>query len=958
MDARKVVGLLLTSTAVALLAWWVLRDEVPLPGAVESSTVVSRPSSALPSSAVVREPSREHAAQALGVRGRLVQGARVVAGATVVACLGSVRQPVELHRAISNEQGVFEQPPIDERYWLAILSDVAPRGWIVFGLEPTSIGQDLGDLEVEQPGRIDGIVRDERGNPVLGAKVTCFAASVMRFGGHPDPLETLSGLDGRFHFDRLHAGSLTCRGVHDRHAVAWVRSVEVVAGSAVSVSLALPDGERVRGVVVDWRGDPLEGAHVRAGKERATVTDALGSFVLDHLGKGQSIEIVAKGHLDQSVAVPGKPGEALRVAMQRAGTLRGVVVDGGGKPGTIEIIGAKPSGSSIPDPAPYSLLDKPLDVVRDGKFEVEGLAMSDYDIWVRVPGVGTAGPMRVELRDDVEVTIQLVLDREVTVVVRDEQGRAVEGAKVLHAEERRDDAARYERYSQELLLRSILRDDLAHLFEGANATVVDAPQGEARLRIGVRDGLMCVVRAPGFGDVARALGPRRITDRIVVTMSAVGSLRGMIADREHSGYARFVEVWPAGEVFLDKSEPWTEMHGLEVDEQGEFFDRKVPPGAYQAAIRRVGFRTARKKSRGVPLIDGGTDLDGVVEFSVVAGKQTRIELPEPRLGVLRGKVLLRGAPMPGAAIVATRVGWEPDDLAKLIGTGDWDEEWVWREANGQLTDKSGSFRMLYRKAGPVELRVRHPEGHATGEPFTIVLPSPGDRDVVRDVHVAVGEIRGRLPVELIAESSDLRVVLFPMRLAAEDACRDPGSFTMPLSYHRVSIELPASGAFRFRYLPAGSYVLRAQSGELADRCVWQRIVTVFDDVVDLGAIESPPRVDARVAFRWTRPPELGERLRVNACWLWQSHDADPQAVWVATLPVGKEFVICTAVAPGRYTAVLGFVASDILRESGWPGPARLSKPVTIEIRSDGSVLPNPAVFFPRASAAPDPATGK
>jgi hypothetical protein len=280
-------------------------------------------------------------------------------------------------------------------------------------------------------------------------------------------------------------------------------------------------------------------------------------------------------------------------------------------------------------------------------------------------------------------------------------------------------------------------------------------------------------------------------------------------------------------------------------------------------------------------------------------------------------------------------------LGVLDDSADWDESHVWQRALSQQTVDDGSFQLLYAKAGPVELRVRHPDGHATSEPLVVTLPPPGSSDVVCDLVVPTGKVWGRVELEARhGRVPPVTIALYPMRRVAEDPTFRGGSF--PLLTACAAVRFTPTGEFAFHYLPAGEWLLRAHSAGRSE-VLWQRVVNVSDGLVDLGTIAPVPPVsvalaygrDLGIAAKQDRPTNFAFRL-------FQPHDGNPTALWAATLHGLYGSANCAKVLPGSYNLVPFEYTTSGEHLMATP----FAKPVPIEIRSDGSVLPNPVRFSP------------
>ncbi|MFK7740679.1 MAG: hypothetical protein AB8H80_10175, partial [Planctomycetota bacterium] len=474
------------------------------------------------------------------------------------------------------------------------------------------------------------------------------------------------------------------------------------------------------------------------------------------------------------------------------------------------------------------------------------------------------------------------------------------------------------------------------------------------------EALAFAVEADGMLSEARGFAPGEVPARIVVQLAEAGGVRGTLRGGSRTAYDTSVLLWPVSEAkpaiehnghHPGPGAPYGTTRAALVKPDGSFAFERVAPGDYQATLSRTSTRRPVESS-GVPIIDTGADLREVVAVTVTPGGQAEIELNEPPQGVLRGRVFLRGVKAVGVVVAATR---PPSDSKKeqaldgLFGERDWDMDLRYEHASGQLTDTDGSFRMLFRDAGAIELRLRHPEGHATSTPVVVVLPQPGDDvEVVRDLHVDTGEIRGRVPAAFFADKDrkKYRVTLFRSNKAGADPFFFEGDYSMPVSWNCQHVEAPVDGAFRFAFLPPGPYVVRVHSSGLRGKLVWQQAIDVQSDVVDLGVLEQPIRVQATVRWRWqgSKP-----KRAVRGAWLWQELGGDPKGMWQQTASA-IEGAIPLRLKPGRYTLVPFFepkYRGMSGMSNGLSGPVAAAA-VAFEVHADGGLAPEVLTFVPVA----------
>lgn len=884
------------------------------------------------------EPARDPVARA-----RLLQDRKPLAGVAVVVMLHTTPAR-EVTRTITADDGTFTFPAT-ELVWLAAIAPEVPRGWRTDWIRPSPIDVDLGDVHVPRGGIVEGIVRGDAQRPLAGARVWV-ARGEHRRASPADELDdapVITGADGRFRLERVHPGGNRVRAFAPGYA-AGLADVNVLEGEPVSTVIDLTRGGRVTGRVLNWRGEPLPGATVSSGGVQAE-TDANGAFVLEPFG-GEAVGVAAVGH-DTHWASGHEVRNPFEVRLDRLVPLRGVVKGHGGKPTTVRIEGAV--GDAPAMPGPYSAIDRDLPVAAAGTFEVPGLRMANYVVRATTVGVGASLPLHLQLRDEATIELEIEAQPTLSVSVRDEWGQPILGAEAVLDPNLANypslnvdgDAQLLARVLNMYGQRTVMR------FDGATVSLLRAFP------------MAFVVRAKGYLPVVRAFTAAGAPDRIDIVLRRAGTVRGVVRGGSAVAYARTVSMWrveddarmrapPPKEASEDRFEPLS----CAVDAAGAFAADSIAPGAYRAAVSRWGTSYTGKRADeqvdAVPLVDQGVDLRAVVDLAVVGGAETYVELDEPPLGTLRGRVLLAGQPFAGAKIVASRPGWKP--RPSLAKHADWDDDLHLSWVAGQHTTADGRFLFHYRDAGDVELRVRHPGGASTSTPTLVSLPPPG-APVLCDVLMPAGGIRGRYPIDALGgrKRELVEVVLFPMHKAGLDPevsiDWNPG-----IAWGCARMDLPADGVFTFPFLPAGDWLVRIYEGGLSfgnsgfrGRIHWQRVIAVREDVVELGDLVLPHLVPATFEWQWAQG---GTRRQVDGVGLFQAHGGNATAVWVHRFALHEQDLAWAGirartanVPPGDY--VLAPMSFRYRRGYG----------IAVKVAADGTVTPSVVIFPP---APPEP----
>lgn len=267
---------------------------------------------------------REDVVATDGLVGRLLQNGEPLVGVTVIACQGSSSKADILARVVTDRDGGFRFAKAGERFWLTADGPRVPHHWRSRWIKK----QDgIGDVTVIAPGSIAGVVRDEAGAPVLGAKLTRVIAAYRSVNiGPPVALTSISDEHGQFRFERVakDLGKLRCQAVG--YQLVPDHEVELDVGEDALTEIVMRPGMTLRGLVMDYVGHPLEGATVTTEDAQETLTDALGQFTIDDFRRYADINIRATGHLPHQIKWLYNTSELQRVKLERAATLRGAVI--------------------------------------------------------------------------------------------------------------------------------------------------------------------------------------------------------------------------------------------------------------------------------------------------------------------------------------------------------------------------------------------------------------------------------------------------------------------------------------------------------------------------------------------------------------------------------------------------------------------------------------------------------
>jgi Carboxypeptidase regulatory-like domain len=283
------------------------------------------------------------------------------------------------------------------------------------------------DLSLSVGTFVVGEIRDDRGEPVIGARL-------VASGDAMSPLETRSNGDGSYRLGPC-LGMVQLEASAPGHASAQRRvDLGVVAGSIAAehreaLRIAVYDAV-VRGVVEDVRGAPLAGARISIvqgpAAGRGATTSADGSFTIDQLPPGATQLRIEHPEVPTS-QVAAEPGGLARLRVELGGGLEGRLVDEAGLAMAGVRIRATGPGSSSAEAA----------TGRDGSFLLHGLAPGTWQLAAsragylpiaRAVNVGAATRRgEVTVRD---VTLALARGATAGGTVRDARGNRVAGVRV------------------------------------------------------------------------------------------------------------------------------------------------------------------------------------------------------------------------------------------------------------------------------------------------------------------------------------------------------------------------------------------------------------------------------------------------------------------------------------------------------------------------------------------------
>lgn len=287
---------------------------------------------------------------------------------------------------------------------------------------------------------LTGLLLDAAGTPIVGAAVLLRDDPKTRGDRAPLWRVVMTDAEGRFE-----AAALPLTRVRVTYHPPGARSMERftdLGPGANEIRLETPPGEKLRVVVVDDSGRPIEGAKIqlfdKIGSPVTLKTDAAGNaqFVLTR-GMRNAIVLVddpeRKG-LYMRVRVQERPeGESLPITLRNADVVTGRVVDAAGEPVAGVWIGMLEGEGEINDGVSDAAGNFKLICPRGSTVELRAEGMQ-FQLGRRNVDLLASGRVAEVAAGDRDVTIPLVpraLDRTLTCEVRGPQGAPMPGAKVL-----------------------------------------------------------------------------------------------------------------------------------------------------------------------------------------------------------------------------------------------------------------------------------------------------------------------------------------------------------------------------------------------------------------------------------------------------------------------------------------------------------------------------------------------
>jgi protocatechuate 3,4-dioxygenase beta subunit len=331
---------------------------------------------------------------------------------TTVSDAGAV-PPQQLEQAVGVEASVtadedgrveFAEPPVGVA--LELVVEAPGHAGAVRALAALFAGEarDLGTLTLAREESVRGIVLDELGQPIAGARIHLMRSSRNEFfhmlgslsleaqHGSPAAPAVVSDERGRFAFGGAARGACKLIASAPGRLEGFLGPLWVPEDTARELSLVLAPGIHLRGRVVDEFGEPLAEARVAALRARAVTRDQAlsvleregvsvapdGTFGLDGLDHSPDTRIVATAP-GRTLAARGRLGMSAEapLVLLPAHAFEGRLVDAQGTPVRDGVV----SLESVADEGEV-LRAAHVASGPGGAFRFEGLAEGTYRAWV------------------------------------------------------------------------------------------------------------------------------------------------------------------------------------------------------------------------------------------------------------------------------------------------------------------------------------------------------------------------------------------------------------------------------------------------------------------------------------------------------------------------------------------------------------------------------------------------
>lgn len=327
--------------------------------------------------------------------------------------------------------------PADECYLVGTHSKHLESNSELFRVSSGEVVRDL-TLELRRGGSIEGIVVDDRGQPLADVIV---AVQDERMGDiDPASLSnnTRTDASGTFRLGSIEPGEATLIAAKAGYLRTEKSGIQVVEDSASQgVELRLVQGAFFSGVVTDTQGQPIVGATVEildtsSDMRRLTEkTDTNGFYTFDNLGPDPvRVDVEARGYNKETLHDQPVNTEGNDFTLSRLGGLLGQVVNQRGEAVTQFSV----APSIIQNGRTYRKVSSKTFNVEDGIFSFPGLEPGQYEVVIGTLGFASVTLNNVQVREDIDTDLGRIILTEGGklggVVFDEETGDPIRGVRI------------------------------------------------------------------------------------------------------------------------------------------------------------------------------------------------------------------------------------------------------------------------------------------------------------------------------------------------------------------------------------------------------------------------------------------------------------------------------------------------------------------------------------------------
>ncbi len=612
---------------------------------------------------------------------------------------------------------------------------------------------EIGDVALKRGALVSGVVRSDGGGPIEGARVA------LGFGFDDRPIR--SDAAGRFDVGLVFPGKYRFLVEAAGYALDQGIEYEFVEGDAVDdLELTMVVAAPIHGRVVDDAGRGVAEAQINANRVEPrdpfswtggqTRTDADGAFRFDSLPAGTYQVFANKAgyhSANQQAVVAGGP--AIELTIQRSGRIEGVVVDAtdGGKIRATKVRLLWVARWEADDPnaefQPYWGNPDP-EVAADGSFSIGLNDGGRFIVDAHADGYAPGRSDVIQLEENATISgvvVQLARGMGIDVHVVDAAtGEPVPSAVVsVHAALETPESGVDLEQELHILGYSSSFYGEEHSAEGLgerlDRAVTDAA-GQARVDSLVAGTVVVVAKHPAFAEARsnsvelRAGGPTPVVE---LALSHGGAIRGRVTN-QHG------EAEPA--LSISANGPQGAPASSVTGEGGAYLIENLTPGRYRVAADIAAGPGAGPLAmiRGQP----GRELSEAEQYPIVVidGETVEHDVTITRIepGVLKGSVLMNGAPAKGLQVVA--------NLIQANGG----VSWTWRY--NDRTDELGRFEFRRIDPGSYQLSVRRSWSQTfVGNDVQVAA----NQETQVTVDIAIGRVVGRVTGQGGAPLADARI---------------------------------------------------------------------------------------------------------------------------------------------------------------------------------------------------------